>query len=404
MSSASSYQYEVRRNEQLEAAALQAATSKANELFAAIERLRAEALELSKAESGEVEIPYLMAPPLSSGRTAIEGWIREGHGAVAALSSSIAEGRARRAERQMMSSLKKGVKGVVESIDEVFDRLPEAARPVETDPSTSSDWKSDLVAKAVSLAERAGGRVFESDRVALTDLVRQIVEAGSKGESEKKLDTLRFELQAALERGYERDQHRADASELLSKLRGLDGPDAPPVRAALEDVALGKSPLTGELAARAEVIVSQGRAEADREYAGRVLSEAFQALGYTVDPGFATELATGGSAELRYPEWEDYGVKLHLDDADGVRIHLVSYSDGSSAETDRRDLRVGEEFCESQELVRRAMYSQGVALKLVQEFRPGEMPLIRATKGQSRRAKPDQKVAPPKAMQRPRPK
>jgi hypothetical protein len=380
MSSPSAYYFNVLENQRREEARRVQAVETATALMATLNRLRAQALELSRfGEEGEgVDVPFL-ADVASDSRAEIEAWIIEAQRTSNVLRAGIAQAQARRADRKLLESLRRHADGKAISVTDAIAGLapPIATGPEAAAPGPEADWRLRTAEEAARLSGRLGEEVFDDDRDAVSRLVADVAASERPGQAGVRLDQLRLAVQQALARGPLRAQHAVEAAELLGRLRGLDHPDLGPTAVALQQVADGRHPLTAELRTASRRIETEAAGAADEQYALDVVAQAFADLGYEVHPGFATELAAQGSAEFQSGRWKTYGVRVHVDNGRHIRTHLVRYESAeASADTDRRDRSVAKTFCEDLERVAVEAAEQGVMLHVNEQHPPGAAPVM----------------------------
>jgi hypothetical protein len=119
--------------------------------------------------------------------------------------------------------------------------------------------------------------------------------------------------------------------------------------------------------------------DAARCYAQQVIGETLAALGYDVEPGFATLFVEGGVAHIQQPDWGDYYVRLRVKpEAGDLNLNVVRVSEecaAASNEQARRDQEMEATWCAAHQELLQRLAEQGIASQSLRAHAPGEFPV-----------------------------
>ncbi len=123
----------------------------------------------------------------------------------------------------------------------------------------------------------------------------------------------------------------------------------------------------------------QEEQDAARRYTQQVMSETLAALGYDVEPGFATLFVEGGVAHIQQPDWGDYYVRLRVKPEVGdLNLNVVRVSEdraAASQEQARRDREMEEHWCAAHRELLQRLAVRGIVNQPLRAHAPGELPM-----------------------------
>lgn len=227
------------------------------------------------------------------------------------------------------------------------------------------------------------GGAANEELQSIQTLAREIINATGSGRAEGLETELRLRVQRINERIQKKQQDAAEAHGLLGDLRGLHGAEVDLIRQELLTVSGGRGPSSRDLAARVQAIRESALKRVNDEYAGKVIREELQRLGYDVRQEFSTLFVRGGQAVVNRPEQPEYAVQMDVDAARGILNLAVVRHEGTQqatpAERRLRDKAAEERWCTDHDKLRAAMRARGVNGRILKRSPPGDQPVKTAT-------------------------
>lgn len=249
----------------------------------------------------------------------------------------------------------------------------------------TSDWAARDGERRAEVARVAGRlpadtappTVADADRAAHRALI-----ATSPAEYDAAIMDLRATVQVAHQAHERRRQARQAWERLRAELDGLD-PQATPAsdetaallaELARQEAANPESPPPPHLASRVRAAVAATRAESDRTFALDAVVGALADLGYQVDDGFSTSVASGGGI-VPLPWSGDYGVQVR-ERGGHLLFNVIRYQGDPDAVADVvADERAEQRFCDDYGDLVEAAGRRGVELYLARSDPAGLQPL-----------------------------
>ena len=245
------------------------------------------------------------------------------------------------------------------------------------------------------------GRVVRADAGTIGQLRnfgKDILAEPSNDRAQSLLDQLRFEVQKLNAQTERRERHAQEATDLIVILFGLTSPALVSLRDELNRVANFEAELTDDLRQR---VTRECRAATDREnanYAGEILRDTLQGLGYEVaDEGVETLFVEGGMIHLHRPEWKEYYVRMRVNiEEQFMNFNLVRAADDAQLDTSDQRVRDTEketEWCSKYRVLRRTFEERGIGTRDIRLRPPGEVAVQKvAPKAIGRRARNQQQI------------
>lgn len=228
-------------------------------------------------------------------------------------------------------------------------------------------------------------------------ITREILGTTSAGRIESLETELRLRVQRINERIQKAQRDAAEASRFLGQLRGFQGSDVELLRNELQSIVGGQRASSTDLAERVNEIRVRSVKRINDDYAGMVIREELQRLGYSVGEEFSTLFVSGGQAIVSRSEEPEYGVQMQIDASKGILdLAVVRFSDSNdlgSAERRLRDKNAEERWCADHDKLRSAMRARGLNGRAIKRSPPGAQEVCVAA---SRRAQGARRVDKPK--------
>jgi len=171
-----------------------------------------------------------------------------------------------------------------------------------------------------------------------------------------------------------RDKEAGEARDLIQRLGALGQAAEGALRDDLLKVSSGEAPFTEAL----RLAATSALAKAERNYAGFVLKDALEQLGYEVQDKFETLFAQDGSNFFQRPSWGDYHCRITVDaDRERLNFDVVRYGAGETESLDRTllDKEMEEKWCEEVPGLLCRLAENGVAVDLTRKLAPGSIAL-----------------------------
>lgn len=221
-------------------------------------------------------------------------------------------------------------------------------------------------------------RTAPEQKTLIEAVARNCLEAETEATASLYLTDLRVKLRrAAREMAAERkrqderrDQDARTARRFLGRIDALNGSLHTALRQELEQVSSGETMLSEALRNDAEVAM----AAAERTYAGDVLRETLERLGYDVQEGFDTLFDQGGETFFQHPSWGEHHVRVSVDTRRArLNFNVVRYGDAEQATDDQigRDKEIEESWCDKVPALLSELEGRGVAIDLIKQQAPG---------------------------------
>lgn len=229
--------------------------------------------------------------------------------------------------------------------------------------------------RADRIAARLQGTANEEELRSIKALVVEIVGTASAGRAENLETELRMRVQQVNERIQRTQSDMAEATRLLKHLRGLQGREIESVRQELDAIIGNQKRLPSDLSERTHEICKRALRKADDEYAGMVMREELQRLGYNIGEEFSTLFVTGGETVVSRPEEPEYGVQMNIDAAKGILdLAVIRFADTPNVDTTERRLRdktAEERWCVNHDKLRTAIRIRGLNGRVIKHVAPG---------------------------------
>jgi hypothetical protein len=172
----------------------------------------------------------------------------------------------------------------------------------------------------------------------------------------------------------QRDQEARAATDFLLRLDSLGREVDIQLRDDLIEVSSGQAQFTEALRSKTETAI----ATAEHGFAGDVLKETLEQLGYDVRQGFETLFAEGGSGFFQRPSWGEHHVRVTVDaNRQRLNLDMVRYGDAGEPATDQklRDKEMEEQWCSEVPGLVGKLSNQGLAIDLTRKLAPGTIAL-----------------------------
>ena len=146
----------------------------------------------------------------------------------------------------------------------------------------------------------------------------------------------------------------------------------------------GRRELDTGLDAEAVRECTRVRVEEELAYVRRCATEALEALGYTVDPGFTTHVGDGERLRLVRDDWSEHAVGVVLD-GDELRTSVLRTAARNGDDALRVDAEREEQWCEAFDVLRAELAGAGLEVEVTHLTHPGERPVPVAGRAAGRR-------------------
>jgi hypothetical protein len=230
------------------------------------------------------------------------------------------------------------------------------------------------------IVARLQGAVREEELKSIQTIVRDIHAATSASRAESLATELRLRVQRVNERIQKTQREAAESSTFMEQLRGLQGSGVEKIREELQAVLSGHKISSANLPERVNDIRARALRQINDEYAGKVIREELQRLGYLVGEEFSTLFISGGHAVVSRPEEAEYGVEMQIDASKGLLdLAVIRFSDSKdvgSVERQLRDKNVEERWCADHQKLRSAIRARGLNGRVLKHSPPGAQPVL----------------------------
>lgn len=324
------------------------------------------------------------APSAGSSVSDIERYIADTERVVAEITAGI--GRAEGiAQLRALAANSKIAAEVADWSDELQQRKNAAAQKAAEDAAPAGKNREELAAHIVS---RLQGAASEAELKSIDAVVSELVKAGGAGRADALETELRIRIQRVNERIEKSKQESAQAAELLVDLRGFKGRDVELLQEELQAVVDGRKALARDAVEKSKVVRASAQKKINDEYAGKVIREELERLGYAVGSEFSTLFVDGGEAVVSRPEDPEYAVQMQVDASKGlIDLAVVRVSENGKASVSERSLRdksAEERWCADHGKLRAAIRARGVNGRLIKHEPPGAKPVAAAKTKPSR--------------------
>jgi len=184
-------------------------------------------------------------------------------------------------------------------------------------PETTSKTDSDLLAEVSRALSAVDPEATEAEREKLASAASAVMN-GNRALAPTLLTDLKASVQTIGRAASRRRADRGRAEHLLRKLDGIEGPEGNPevgdLRALLQRVVNGETPLLKSDANRVADVRARAIAEEDRRYVAQAVAAAFGDLGYEVHDSFAKELSSGQAAYAFIDAAPDHAAEFRLNE------------------------------------------------------------------------------------------
>ena len=191
---------------------------------------------------------------------------------------------------------------------------------------------------------------------------------------------LQYRVQRANDAARALQAQKERAARLFIGLRGLTGSDVDEITRELRQAEVGEDRLRTNIEERVKAVSQAARRRADRDYAGRVIREEFERLGYEVEEGFQTIFVSGGTINLRKADMKEYSARMRVNAAqERLDFHMVragKTSEPPSQERRTRDREVEDQWCGDLAQVMAAIKQKSVQSRITQRIPSGAQPVL----------------------------
>jgi hypothetical protein len=250
---------------------------------------------------------------------------------------------------------------------------------LESRPRTLVQARNELAKDIDRIVSRLSGLVSLSDRVSVESLVSEILTTLDAARVNAKCDELRLAVQRANEKA-EKSRIAVEAIEKVQdELRCLEGDDVQQMITRLDRLKDAPRRLDPDTISAAREVIELARRRDDRDYAGMVLREELEQLGYVVDDSFVNSFVEGRRSLVRFSEANDYRVVCRYEsDSEQLDVYVAKL-DGSDQYAGRqqslRDQKIESKFCKDFETLRGHLQDRKIATRVVRRLPAGQRPL-----------------------------
>ncbi len=311
------------------------------------------------------------APGAGSSVSDIERYIADTERVVAEITAGI--GRAEGiAQLRALAANSKIAAQVADWSGELQQRKNAAEQKAADDAAPAGKNREELAAHIVS---RLQGAASEAELKSIDAVVSELVKASGAGRADALETELRIRIQRVNERIEKSKMDSAEAAKILADLRGFKGRDVDLLQEELQAVVDGRKALTRGAVEKSKEVRANAEKKINDEYAGKVIREELERLGYAVGSEFSTLFVDGGEAVVSRPEESEYAVQMQVDAAKGlIDLAVVRISDSgntSASERSLRDKSAEERWCADHGKLRTAIRARGVNGRLVKHAPAG---------------------------------
>lgn len=312
--------------------------------------------------------PSIEAPPVSGLETAFKDYVQR---VSAALHEAEEQWKQIRASIQSASALKSANQaaataktGAPRLAKDFFDK--KAMQPI---PTQSAEFKRDTLAELREHGLTALRKFLDEQRVPLPPQVEQAYAALATAPDNQTAVSSGLKLARAINLVItELDEEREEARQLIAALPAADDDTVREIHKRLHEVASGHGRLGPEL--RASVTEAQ-RAEDEagrkrNEVVARVVRDALNSLGYTVEPIADTMFISGGTAHFRKQGWDEgYYVRMKVDS----NRACADFDVVSTAPSERGNMETVKTWCSSSGMpaLNAALQKKGLTAMIVRD-------------------------------------
>lgn len=316
-----------------------------------------------------------VAPGAGSSVSDIERYIADTERVIAEITAGI--GRAEGiAQLRALGANSKIAAEVADWGDELQQRKNAAEKKAASDAAPAGKNREELAAHIVS---RLQGAANEAELKSIDAVVSEFVKASGAGRADALETELRIRVQRVNERIEKSKQDAVEAAKLLADLRGFKGRDVELIQEELQAVVDGRKALARGAVEKSKEVRANAEKRINDEYAGKVIREELERLGYAVGSEFSTLFVDGGEAVVSRPEESEYAVQMQVDAAKGlIDLAVVRISDSgntSASERSLRDKSAEERWCADHGKLRTAIRARGVNGRLIKHAPPGAKPI-----------------------------
>jgi hypothetical protein len=353
MSGPKTADYSVLQNPAIEAAARAQAWASAQEVEARLDGLLNRARETAgRLGFPAITVDRLPSRPASGVRSSeIDAFTAAMRALLSRVEAQLERAILTRQTATMLATVAAGVNAQMTSATEalagrMINRASSSPSATVDAEAPSAETRHVRVARAL---ERLEAIVSPTERDAIQGLAIQVIESVDR----MRFDNLTVELQYRIQRANDAAQAvlagKEQAVQLQVSLRGLSGSDVDALSQELRRVEAGEIKLSTHIEQRVQAVALAARKRADRGYAGQIIREEFERIGYQVEQGFQTIFARGGTIHLRKPDMKEYAARMRVDEGEGKLDFQVVRSGGTgdTATQERllRDRETEEAWC-----------------------------------------------------------
>ena len=273
----------------------------------------------------------------------------------------------------------------VESLIALRERMRPVAAMLDGERATAAQAapEASLAQRARQALEALDARAAPDLRAGFEDRAKACLDAGDPAAAALLLTDLRAriagenrQIRAAQQQLAERrDRDAADARDWLQRLDRIGATPDSRLQDCLMRVASGEACFGDEVRERAAAFLRQS----ERSYAGTVLKETLQELGYTPQEGFETLFAEGGANFFQRRAWGPYHVRVSVDPARRQRLNfdvVRAAGPGESATAQKlRDQDMEQTWCGEVAEVLDTLARRGLAVDLTRRLPAGMVEL-----------------------------
>ena len=230
-------------------------------------------------------------------------------------------------------------------------------------------------------ASRVLGRLELAEGAAVPQALEALARAIVLAPSVERAEALASELRLGVQRHREAlAAQRAEAQE-ARRLLGELPEDAPvPLLRAIERVAAGAERMDRSLRKSAQDVLDAAaadRASAEQEAAAYVLEQSLRDLGYEVEDIQATLFVDGGTVHFRRAGWENYFIRMRVDELERTANFNVvrARGDEDTAERRRLDALAEDRWCAEFPRLMETLAARGLSMEVTRRLGAGQIPV-----------------------------
>lgn len=259
-------------------------------------------------------------------------------------------------------------------------KAADRARAAENKPAreTTAEQLQAIAARATAAIGNLPAALSDSQRAEIESAMQLCIETGNPAAAELRLTNMRVMIHKALaeaalkqeQKEQQQQQESAAACDLLARLDVLGNAASEELRLKLRAVSAGQTTLDEALRKDAEAAIKNS----ESGYAGHVLKQTLEEMGYDVQEGFETLFDQGGQCFFQQPDWDEHYVRVSIDpQRQRLNLDMVHYGtveDDSSAQA-AKDTAMEEQWCGQVSNLMEHLSERGLTIDLTRKLAPG---------------------------------